>query len=197
MSAIALELNASLLRMTGLLWLLSLLQAVWAAEGQGEVGSKRSFGEVIERQLPAPDFVVPTQVLLDLDEGRLLAMPTNVWMAGLGFNPRPHHNWMVKLGADLLVHSSVVSTNLSFHLDDGRLALLGRNLAFETIAASDVSRELARAGVFQHLEVPKPERGLGATLVFRTREGSLGVMQLLDFSARPEPGLRLRYKLVR
>ncbi len=155
-----------------------------------------SFGDVIERQLPAPSFVVPNQVLLNLDNGELLAMPTNIWLAGLGFSPRPRYNWMVKHGADLLVHSSEVSSNLTFHLDDGRLAILGKDLTFEAVAASDVN-QLARAGVFQYLVVPRPEKGPGAALVFKTREGGLGVMQLLEFRAKPEPILKLRYKLVR
>jgi hypothetical protein len=188
---------ASLLPPGGLGLLLLLPLGGWAADEEGRQQSKTSIGDVIERKLPAPSFVVPNQVLLNLDNGELLAMPTNVWMSGLGFNPRPHYDWMVKHGADLLVHSSAVSTNLTFHLDDGRLAMLGTNLTFETMAASDVGRELARAGVFQFLEVPKPEKGPGAALVFKTREGGLGVMQLLGFSDKPEPILQLRYKLVR
>jgi hypothetical protein len=187
--------TASLLPTGGLLLLLLLPPGGWAAGDEDRSQSKPSFGGVIERELPAPDFIVPNQVLLDLDNGELLSMPTNVWMAGLGFNPRPHHDWMVKHGADLLVHSSVVSTNLTFHLDDGRLAILGTNVTFETIAASEVN-QLARAGVFQYLQVPRPEKGPGATLVFKTREGGLGVMQLLGFRAKPEPILKLRYKLV-
>ncbi len=176
--------------------LLLLAPAGWTAGDEGRPTSKASFGDVIERQLPAPPFIVPNQVLLNLDNGELLAMPTNIWMAGMSFSPRPRYNWMVKHGADLLVHSSVGSTNLTFHLDDGRLAILGRDFTFETITASDVN-QLARAGVFQYLEAPRPEKGPGATLVFKTREGGVGVMQLLGFSAQPEPILKLRYKLVR
>ncbi len=176
--------------------LLLLAPAGWTAGDEGRPKSQASFGDVIERQLPAPPFIVPNQVLLNLDNGELLAMPTNIWMAGMSFSPRPRYNWMVKHGADLLVHSSVGSTNLTFHLDDGRLAILGRDFAFETITASDVN-QLAPAGVFQYLEVPRPEKGPGATLVFKTREGGVGVMQLLGFSAQPEPILKLRYKLVR
>ncbi len=187
---------ASLLPTGGFVLLLLLPPGGWAADEEGRPQSKASFGNVIERQLPAPDFAVPNQVLLNLDNGELLSMPTNVWMAGLGFNPRPQYDWMRKHGADLMVHSSVVSTDLTFHLDDGRLAILGTNLTFETIAASDVS-QLAHAGVFQHVVVPRPEMGPGAALVFKTREGGLGVMQLLGFSAKPKPILQLRYKLLR
>ena len=124
-----------------------------------------------------------------------LCPPMSGWLVW-GLIPGRITDWMVKHGADLLVQSSEVSTNLSFHLDNGRLAILGTNLTFETIAASDVN-QLARAGVFQSLVIPKPEKGPGVALVFKTREGGLGVMQLLGFSAKPEPVLRLRYKLVR
>jgi hypothetical protein len=190
----------SLLPVGGLGLLLLLPPGGRAADDEGRSQPKASFGGVIERQLPAPSYVVEHQVLLNLDNGELLSMPTNVWKAGVGFSPRPRYNWMVKHGADLLVHCdahSYPSTNLCFQLDDGWLALLGRDLTFETIAASDVNPVLARAGVFQHLDVPKPKQGPGATLVFKTREGGVGVMQLLGFSVKPEPILKLRYKLVR
>jgi hypothetical protein len=187
---------ASLLPTGGLVLFLLVLLRGWAADEAGRPQATASFGEVIERHLPAPSYIVEKQFLLDLDNGELLFMPTNVWMAGGSFSPRPRYNWMVKHGADLLVHSSKVSANLTFHLDDGRLAVLGTNITFETIAVSDVN-EFARRGAFQHLEIPRPEKGPGATLVFKTREGGSGVMQLLAFSATPEPVLKLRYKLVR
>ena len=190
----------SLLPVGGLGLLLLLPPGGRAADEEGRPQPKASFGDVLERQLPAPSYVVAQQVLLDLDNGELLPMPTNVWKMSLGFSPRPRYDWMVKHGADLLVHCdahSYPSTNLCFQLDDGWLALLGRDLTFDTIAASDVNPVLARAGVFQHLDVPKPKQGPGATLVFKTREGGVGVMQLLGFTAQPEPILKLRYKLVR
>lgn len=190
----------SLLPVVGLGLLLLLPPGGRAADEEGRPQPKASFGDVIERQLPAPSYVVAQQVLLDLDNGELLPMPTNIWKMSSGFNPRPSYDWMRKHGADLQVDRSAhsyPSTNLCFHLDDGWVALLGRDVTFETIAASDVNPELARAGVFQHLDVPKPTEGPGATLVFKTREGGVGVMQLLEFSAKPEPILKLRYKLVR
>lgn len=185
----------SLVPMGGLVSLLWFALGVWAADEAGRPRSGTSFGDVLERQLPAPSYAAPNQVVLNLDNGELLAMPTNIFLAGF-FNPRPRFAWKVEHGADLQVDGCSY-TNLFFDLDDGRLALLGRDLTFETVAASDVGRELARAGVFQHLRVPKPEKGAGAALVFKTREGGLGVMQLLGFSAQPEPVLKLRYKLVR
>ena len=152
----------SLLPVGGLGLLLLLPPGGRAADDEGRPQPKASFGDVIERQLPAPSYVVEQQVLLNLDNGELLPMPTNVWKMSFGFSPRPRYDWMVKHGADLLVHCdahSYPSTNLCFQLDDGWLALLGRDLTFETIAASDVNPLLAGAGVFQHLEVPKPEQG--------------------------------------
>jgi hypothetical protein len=186
---------ASLLPTGGLGLLLLLLVGGCAADDEGRQRSKTSFGKVIKRQLLAPSFVAIEQVVLNLDTGELLSVPTNTYLVYLN-HPRSLLNWMVRHGADLLVHGDR-GTSLGFYLDDGRLALLGRDVTFETIAAPDVERELARAGVFQSLEVPKPEKGRGAALVFRTREGGSGVMQLLEFRAKPEPVLRLRYKLVR
>lgn len=181
--------------MVGLMWFPFFPQGAWAADGEGGQASTASFGEVVERQLPAPSYVAVNQVVLNLDNGELLSMPTNIWMAGF-FNPRPRFEWKVKHGADLQVDGCTY-TNLSFDLDDGRLAMVGKDLSFETIAASEVHLELARAAVFQHLRVPKPEKGPGATLVFKTREGGVGVMQVLGLSTEPDPVLKLRYKLVR
>jgi hypothetical protein len=103
---------------------------------------------------------------------------------------------MVQHGADLLVHSSDVSSNLTVHLDDGWLVVLGTNWTFETVAASHVA-ELVTRGVFQQLEIPRPDTGPAPVLAFKTREGSLGVMHPSAFRATPEPNLTLRYKLVR
>lgn len=157
------------------------------------------FGETIERDLPAPDYIMPQQVLLNLDNGELLLMPTNIWKDGF-FNPRPRYTWMAKNGADLIVHSSPVSSNLNLYLDDGRLAMLGTNFGrtFESAVPEDLERELERSGVFQRLETPHPPPGrAGALLAFKTREGSLGVMEPMQFTPAPDPILRLRYKLVR
>lgn len=152
-------------------------------------------GKVIELQLAAPSYIASTQAVLDFETGVVLQMPTNIWMDGF-FNPRPRYDWMKKHGADLKVHSSETSATLTLHLDDGRLGIPGTNVTFDSVGASVVNLELRRVGVFQHLEAPKPEGPTGLLLVFETRERSLGVMQLLEFRARPEPVLKLRYKLV-
>lgn len=187
--------SASHLSRVGSAFLILVRLLAWAG-GDEDRQEKVSFGDVLERELPAPGYITAKQFVLNFDNGEVLAMPTNMWKAGVSFSPRPSYNWMVKKGADLLVHSSEVSAKLSFHLDDGRLAILGTNVSFETIDARDVNG-LAQGGVFQHLEIPRPQKGQNTTLVFKTREGGLGVMQLLEFTAKPEPLLKLRYKLVR
>jgi hypothetical protein len=50
--------------------------------------TRNCFGEVIERQLPAPNYIVEKQFLLNLDNGEWLSMPIHVWMAGVSLKLR-------------------------------------------------------------------------------------------------------------
>ncbi len=162
----------------------------------GEQAALTSFGPAIERQVRIRTWWTPAEHdVLNLDDGQLMAVPTNIVMGSIN-NPRPFLKWMVQQGADLDVTTGNSLTNLSLHLDDGRLALLEGNLSFDSIAAAEVERQLAERGVFQHQYVPKPEKGTGATLAFRTREGGVGVLQVLEFTPEGHPTVKIRYKLL-
>jgi hypothetical protein len=148
---------------------------------------------VIERQLCTAWDAAENKVL-DLDDGPLFSVPPDIVMASVN-NPRPLLNWMVEHGADLLVTDDASSTNLDFHLDDGLLLRLADNAAFDGIAAQDMWRQLARPGASQDVRVPKVEGGALPTFLFRTREGGVGVLQILDFTNNPR-GVKIHYKLV-
>ena len=124
----------------------------------GGTGSGQAFGPVIERQI-STSWLTEREVL-DLDDGRLLWVPTNVVMASMN-NPRPMLNWMVKQGADLLVTSDGAQGNLRLHLDDGRLFRIGDDSTFDSIApsASDLGRKLAQSRASEGFGVRKAELG--------------------------------------
>jgi hypothetical protein len=148
---------------------------------------------VIERQLRTAGDAAEDRVL-DLDDGRLLSVPTNVIVASVN-NPRPLLNWMVEHGADLLVTDDPSSTNLDFHVDDGLLLPPADNSTFDSIAASNVGRQLVKPGASQDVSVPKVEVGALPVLLFKTREGGVGVLRISGVTENPR-GVKIRYKLV-
>jgi hypothetical protein len=90
------------------------------------------------------------------------------------------------------------STNLNFHLDDGRILRLADNAAFDgiTVSASDVGRQLAQREASQDADVPKVDVGAQPVFLFKTREGGVGVLQILDLTDNPR-GVKIRYRIVR
>jgi hypothetical protein len=150
-----------------------------------------NFSSVIERQLHA-GLIDAEDRILDLDEGRVFTVPTNIPMNGLN-NPRPLCNWMVKNGGDLLL--TLDASSLTFHLDDGRVRLLDNGSTFERIAAPDVERLLTQASVFQYLSVSRTNTEVDTPILFKTREGGIGVMQVSGVTDNPST-VKLRYKLV-
>ena len=134
--------------------------------------------------------------VLDLDNGRSLDVPKTVVMASAN-NPRPMLNWMVQHGADLLVSAGDSSTNLWLNAEDGRLVILATDVAFESVTPSALSlgRDFVRPEAAQGIRLNKPESGLWPLIGFKTREGGIGVLQILEFTNSP-CGVRFRYMLV-
>ena len=150
---------------------------------------------VIERQLRTAGDAAEDRVL-DLDDGRLLSVPPDIMRARVN-NPRPLLNWMVAHGADLVVSDYPSSTSLGFHLDDGLLLRPADNTTFDgiTASASDVGRQLAQREASQDADVPKVDIGAQPVFLFKTREGGVGVLQILDLTDNPR-GVKIRYKLL-
>ena len=127
--------------------------------------------------------------MLDLDQGRLLVVPTNTVAASMN-NPRPMLNWMVQQGADLTV---TMGAGAGLHLDDGVLLRLVGEQTFESVAASTVRRQLGGGGGAQDVSIPRAEVKAQPVFVYRTREGGMGVLQVLGPSQDPR-NLRIRFK---
>ena len=153
------------------------------------------FGPVIERQL-RPLWNAQETDVLDLDSSQVFAVPTNVAAASVN-NPRPLLNWMVEHSADLLVTDGDDATNLRLHLDDGLLLQLPHKIPFDGISAatSFLGRNLAPPKATQSILVPEIDAGAGPVFAFKTREGGVGLLQILESTDNP-PRVKIRYKLV-
>ncbi len=168
--------------------------ASWKGDAPLAVASADPQREFL-RQLQTGLIATETRVL-DLDDGRVLSLPASLHPNGMN-NPRPLLNWMAKEGADLLVTDA--GPDLHLHLDDGLLVPLPDKTGFDDAAAVEIERSLEKRGVLgaaQNLSVPKAQTGARSALGFRTREGGLGVLQILGTTERPT-GVKLRYRLLR
>jgi hypothetical protein len=156
----------------------------------GQTLRSPEFGPVMERELggwPTWDCTV-----LDLDQGRVLVVPTNIVAASMN-NPRPMLNWMMEHGADLTV---TMGAGAGLHLDDGvLLRLVAKGATFESVVASTVRRHLGRGGGLQDVVVTKAELEAQPVFLYKTGEGGVGVLQVLGVSQDPH-NLRIRFKAV-
>lgn len=157
-----------------------------------------SFGPVMERKLRIQVETGEDRVL-DLDTGKVLSIPTNIVQGRLN-NPRPLLNWMVEEGADLEI-TGRSATNLLLHVDDGLLIRLRGSARFDALEARQVEGMLLRFGASQErtitLGVERWRGDEGTVLAFKTREGSIGLLEVLALVEEPKLAVRIRYKLVR
>jgi RNA polymerase sigma factor (sigma-70 family) len=129
-----------------------------------------------------------TNMFLDLDAGRLLSIPQDVAeldrMVG----------WMRAQGADILYARSM----------EARAVIAADMVVVPTDASAwDDATFEGVAGVLGGVparpafpEILKPDAGLPATFLFRTREGAMGVFQILGFDERGGTGAHTRYRLL-
>jgi hypothetical protein len=160
--------------------------------GQSAAGVIRppEFGPAIERELggwPGLDVTV-----LDLDQGRLLTVPTNIVAASMN-NPRPMLNWMMEHGADLTV---TTGAGAHLHLDDGvLLRLVVKSASFDNVTASTIRRHIGRGGGAQDVSVSQTDLSAQPVYLYRTGEGGVGVLQVLGLAQDPH-NLKIRFKAV-
>ena len=96
----------------------------------------------------------------------------------------------VQQGADLDV---AMGAGAGLHLDDGVLVRLPGGATFESVDASTVRRQLGGGGGAQDVSVPREELKAQPVFVYRTREGGMGVLQVLGPS-QDRFRLRVRFK---
>jgi hypothetical protein len=163
---------------------LELLKQAKAQANNGET-SKASFGPVREVTLKSPDR--RTAELLDLDTGRRVTSTT------FGENDRETHAWVREHKLDLL---GVIEREQTAVLCMDMVVPPALKDSFETITAEQVRTNWHLAqGEPKPTVAISPAQDNTDTFFIKTREGSLGLLQILGQSDEP-PGVRVRYKLV-
>ncbi len=158
------------------------------AQTWGEAVEGISFGPVIERVVN--DDSVTKDVYIDLDNGKLFTRPEDV----VGF--QENLNWFRERGIDALCDTDplvagLVGIDMVVHPLPERV--------WETMNAKELAGQelwaFAKAGLPVYISV---KGDLPATYVFKTREGGMGILQIVGFTDFPDdpPGVKIRYKMV-
>ena len=145
-----------------------------------------SFGPEIERVVN--DDGVDHSMFIDLDEGRLLTPPE-----GLSREEGPVLDWCRSAGVDAMCETSASVRGLVCF--DMVVHPINTAIWQSDDPRSVTGRELLASGTPGNPVFMSAKGDLPATFAFRTREGGMGVLQIVAFSADPR-GVRLRYKMV-
>ena len=158
--------------------------------GKVQSGQFLGFGAVIDRVVndePA------TNSILDLDTGKFVTIQLLATSTNLGQARQQEAGLFARAGADVAGMSPKVS-------DVG--GLMGLNLVAVPILPDSwesASVQWVRDAVSSFKAgsiTPLSGKGkLPATYVFKTREGGMGLLQILGFTDQPS-GVRIRYRLV-
>ncbi len=155
------------------------------AEGKGE--KSISFGAVIERLVN--DDNEKTNMVIDLDSGDLVTPPDELHKLGA----KEQLAWFAEKGIDAGCETNEDVRGL-FCVDLVAIPVL--NDRWETISAKSLSKD-------EVLQQAKPgtlafmggKGELPITYQFKTREGGIGILQIIGFSDSPK-GVKIRYKMV-
>lgn len=155
------------------------------AAGGGGLGGPAEFGPVAEAMLKAPEGRVAE--LLDLDTGQRTTSVT------FGENDRETHAWVREHKLDLL---GVVEKGQFGVLCMDMLVPPAENGAFDRVTAEAVRTNWHLAqGEPNKITAISPGQDKTDTFYIKTREGALGLLQILGQSDAPA-GVKVRYKLL-
>jgi len=160
-----------------------------AATGDAKVGvsgQTAAFGPVIERVVEEP--VAPEFKWFDLDTGRNVsspAFPEDVEDSVV-------EAWMRKVGVDVAAN---LQSRAIVARGGGFVALPVQSNLWQTATAPAVTGLLSQARSDGNISPMRANTVLPGTFLFKTREGSEGILQILGFTEQPR-GVKIRYKLV-
>ena len=150
-------------------------------EKVGKSSDSGSFGPVIERTVEG---AVSGKSAIDLDSGTLHRGPDGLKDA------KALHDWMQATGVDALGMVGAPTRGLSgFDM----VAMAVKSDQWE-VSISELEQTLAMGKPGTPAEM-SGKGELPATYLFKTREGGMGVLQIVGFTNNP-PGVKIRYKLV-
>jgi RNA polymerase sigma factor (sigma-70 family) len=127
-----------------------------------------------------------TNMFLDLDTGRLSTIPGDV--AEL----ETMVAWMRRSGADVL-HSKAIQPRCLIGAD---LSVVRTAVALDAVTAETLRNARFPAAQGRFPVILEPDRSGRGTFLFATREGAVGVLEILAFDD-PEPGsAHIRYRIL-
>ncbi len=144
------------------------------------------FGPVIERVVDDPS--TATNYLIDLDTGRLFTPPANLKQGDGTGNAKV---WYVRNGIDAMGNSKPGMEGL---VGVDVFVLPVSNDRWNSITHADWEA-LRSANTEWRAEAMPGAGSLPATFLFKTREGGIGILQILGLNFNPH-GVRIRYKLL-
>jgi serine/threonine protein kinase len=180
-------------------------------QAQPPAAQTPAFGPVIERVMY--ETTTGRDSFLDLETGRLLQPPPEVmslfaatdWQNRYMQEPEatdPMRAWVWRSGADLVYGAPAFGHERGLVLFDG--FIIGTE-DYWKMGAGQVAELLQKTEATSQAGVPGTPSLVGETFVggdqlprssaFRTKDGTMGVLQVLGFTENPR-GLKLRYKLV-
>lgn len=172
-------------------------------------GETLVFGPVIERVVIA--VAAGRDCFLDLDTGKLFTPPDEIvklfaaegWIGRyLGHDSTQMQAWLRTSGVDVMAGGGEKGLTMFGGLALEALQPGGLILEWDRTTAEQVVKtlwaaeeQLAKVGESKPFTFMRVDGNLPKTFLFRTREGSLGVLQITGFTDNP-PGVKIRYKLV-
>jgi len=157
-------------------------------EVRSDTGKTLAFGPVIELD-------VPDLGLLDLDRGEMMRPPAHLD----GADGEAMVEWTRETGADLAAATEPM---------DGWRGLVGYDMAtgpvstaetWDQVTANHVAELTGRLREATPAWMPRRTGSLpvvaGSAYAFKTREGGMGILQIVGFTEDPK-GVRIRYKMV-
>jgi hypothetical protein len=168
-----------------------------------------TFGPVIERVIkPAAEST--NNYFLDLDSGKFIDAPGDIYsflrIRFIGGIPKPFDvddrigRWAQASGADIMI--GMTTPDVKPALYGGSVSF--PSFSFDKASVQDVLRQATETAQQQEKSgQPLPPNTLfgrpgfdgDGAVVFQTREGGMGILQITGFTENPR-GVKLRYKLV-
>ncbi|NQT11896.1 MAG: PEGA domain-containing protein [Planctomycetes bacterium] len=163
-----------------------LWQSFQEERGTLAVDKPLSFGPVVERVVNDDDPKLG-DFLIDFDTGQVLSPPVEQMKRA----QQALEQWIVEAGVDAVGETK---TSVRGLMGVDMIAIPISSNRWDRISPNDVAEavDLGTPG----RPIPISGKGeLPATFIFQTREGGMGVLQILDFVEKPR-GVKIRYKLV-
>ena len=153
----------------------------------GDVREGASFGPVIERVVNHTG----ENCLIDLDSGKLCTLPAEVAQEG----SKAAIGWSEKQGIDA---GGGMQPEIMGLIGFDVIVFPVRNEAWERMSAANLSTDNESA--FKSAKPGNPvfltgKGELPVTYIFKTREGGMGILQIVGFTEDPK-GVKIRYKMV-